>query len=343
MRKKRKPEEHGFNVWRSYSDMMAGVLLLFVLIMCVTLFQAQKSYQDSLKERDEKIALQEKYTEELLEKQNALDEQAGTLKSQDEQIKSKDKQIKSQDEELSSLAEKLAKQQETLEAQQKKLKEQQSALDEKTELLEEQQEKIDKIIGVKAEVVEALQKEFEKKNLNVDIDPQTGALTLNANVMFDYDQAELTDSGKMTLSMVLPTYCKVLLDDSYKKYLGEIIIDGYTDTDGDYSYNLELSQKRSLAVAQYLLDIKSDFLKDSQVQELKDCLTVNGHSMSDPVLDADGNVDKDASRRVEVKFRLKDEEMIQELNKIMQGDSAESDSTAQKKEKNQKENQDNKQ
>ena len=36
MRKKRKPEEHGFNVWRSYSDMMAGVLLLFVLIMCVT-------------------------------------------------------------------------------------------------------------------------------------------------------------------------------------------------------------------------------------------------------------------------------------------------------------------
>ena len=343
MRKKRKPEEHGFNVWRSYSDMMAGVLLLFVLIMCVTLFQAQKSYQDSLKERDEKIALQEKYTEELLEKQNALDEQAGTLKSQDEQIKSKDKQIKSQDEELSSLVEKLAKQQETLEAQQKKLKEQQSALDEKTELLEEQQEKIDKIIGVKAEVVEALQKEFEKKNLNVDIDPQTGALTLNANVMFDYDQAELTDSGKMTLSMVLPTYCKVLLDDSYKKYLGEIIIDGYTDTDGDYSYNLELSQKRSLAVAQYLLDIKSDFLKDSQVQELKDCLTVNGHSMSDPVLDADGNVDKDASRRVEVKFRLKDEEMIQELNKIMQGDSAESDGTAQKKEKNQDENQDDKQ
>lgn len=347
MRKKRRPEDHGFNVWRSYSDMMAGVLLLFVLIMCVTLFQAQKNYQDSLKERDEKIALQEKYTEELLEKQNALDEQAGTLKSQDEQIKSKDEQIRSQDEELSSLAEKLEKQQKTLEEQQEKLasqkkklsqqqdtlEKQQSALDEKTKLLETQQEKIDKIIGVKAEVVEALQKEFAKKNLNVDIDSQTGAMTLNASVMFDYDQAELTDSGKRTLSMVLPTYCKVLLNDSYKKYLGEIIIDGYTDTDGDYSYNLELSQKRSLAVAQYLLDIKGEFLKDAQVQELQDCLTVNGHSMSDPVLDADGNVDKDASRRVEVKFRLKDEEMIQELNKIMQGDSSDSAKSAEKSSK----------
>ena len=188
MHKKRRPEDHGFNIWRSYSDMMAGVLLLFVLIMCVTLFQAQKSYNDSLKERDEKIALQEKYTEELLEKQSALDKQAGTLKSQDEQIKSKDEQIKSQDKELTSLAEKLEEQQKTLEEQQKKLteqekkldsqkkklakqqdtlEEQQSALDEKTELLNTQQEKIDKIIGVKAEVVEALQKEFAKKNLNL--------------------------------------------------------------------------------------------------------------------------------------------------------------------------------
>lgn len=54
MRRKKKSENNGFNVWRSYSDMMAGVLLLFVLIMCVTLFQAQKSYNESLQERDEK-------------------------------------------------------------------------------------------------------------------------------------------------------------------------------------------------------------------------------------------------------------------------------------------------
>ena len=41
--------------------------------------------------------------------------------------------------------------------------------------------------------------------------------------------------------------------------------------------------------------------------------------MANPILDEDGNVDMDASRRVEVKFRLKDEEMIEELNKIMSG------------------------
>ena len=52
MRRRKKSEDRGFNVWRSYSDMMAGVLLLFVLIMCVTLFQAQKSYNESVQERD---------------------------------------------------------------------------------------------------------------------------------------------------------------------------------------------------------------------------------------------------------------------------------------------------
>ena len=61
------------------------------------------------------------------------------------------------------------------------------------------------------------------------------------------------------LEQILPIYCKVLLQDDYMKYLAEIIIDGYTDTDGDYSYNLQLSQQRSLAVAQYLLDIQGNF------------------------------------------------------------------------------------
>ena len=318
MRRKKKSENNGFNVWRSYSDMMAGVLLLFVLIMCVTLFQAQKSYNESLQERDEKIAMQEQYTQELLDKQNAIDEKDETLQNQDAQLKTQDEKLAEQEQQLAALAAKLKEQESTLNAQQ-------SALDEKTAQLKDQQAQIDQIIGVKADVIEALKNEFSKNNINVDIDAQTGALTLEASVMFDYDQAELTDAGKQALEQILPIYCKVLLQDDYMKYLAEIIIDGYTDTDGDYSYNLQLSQQRSLAVAQYLLDIQGNFLDATQSQNLEKYLTVNGHSMANPVLDANGNVDKDASRRVEVKFRLKDEEMIDELNQLL---SSNDDTTA---------------
>ena len=155
MRKRRKNEDGGFNVWRSYSDMMAGVLLLFVLIMCLTLFQAQKSYNESIKERDEKIALQEEYTAEILAQQSALDEKEGLLQNQDEQLKSQDQQLAEQKQLLADLAAKLKDQEKTLDKQQ-------SALDEKTALLADQQQKIDNIIGVKAEVVESLKKNFQK-------------------------------------------------------------------------------------------------------------------------------------------------------------------------------------
>ena len=324
MRRKKKSEDSGFNVWRSYSDMMAGVLLLFILIMCVTLFQAQKSYNESLQERDEKIALQEEYNQELLDKQNALDEKDGTIQSQDEQLKSQSEQLATQQAKLKEQEQKLSDQQDQLTAlaaklkkQKKTLNKQQAALDEKTALLKDQQEQIDQIIGVKADVIEALKKEFSKNNIDVNIDAQTGALTLQSNVLFNYDESDLSDAGKTALEQILPIYCKVLLQDDYKDNLAEIIIDGYTDTDGDYSYNLQLSQQRSLAVAQYLLDIQGNFLSSDQSGDLQQFLTVNGHSMANPVLDADGNVDKDASRRVEIKFRLKDDEMIDELNQIM--------------------------
>ena len=303
MRKKRKSEDSGFNVWRSYSDMMAGVLLLFVLLMCVTLFQAQKSYNDAMAEQEAKIKLQEEYTAKLLAQQTELDAQGLLLDEQDKELESKEML-------LAQMAKELEEKEAILLAQQ-------VDLDEKTELLTTQQARIDKIIGVKAEVVASLQQEFANNNVNVNIDAQTGALTLDANVMFDVDEAELTEEGERALRQILPIYCKVLLQESHLPYLAEIIIDGYTDTDGNYGYNLYLSQQRSLAVAQFLIDNQWEFLNEGEIANLEQYLTVNGHSEASPILDANGEVDKAASRRVEVKFRLKDDQMITELSEIM--------------------------
>ena len=47
--------------------------------------------------------------------------------------------------------------------------------------------------------------------------------------------------------------------------------------------------------------------------------TANGRSSSDPVLRADGTEDMDASRRVVFKFRLTDEQMIEQLKAILEG------------------------
>ena len=71
-------------------------------------------------------------------------------------------------------------------------------------------------------------------------------------------------------------------------------------------------------MAEYLINVKDSFLNGEESSILTEKLTANGRSMSNPILDENGNVDMDASRRVEVKFRLKDEEMLQELQEIIE-------------------------
>ncbi len=310
MRRRKEQDGGGFNVWRSYSDMMAGVLLLFVLIMCVSLFEARVSYENSIKERDEKLFLQEEYTKQILEQQNIVTDQQDQLSSKDELLAAQKKQ-------LDELAAQLNEKQKLLEEQGVTLAAQQSALDEKTSQLATQQQRIDNIIGVKAEVIEALRQEFADNNIHVVIDESNGAMVLDSSVLFDYNQTELTAQGQEVLASVLPIYCNVLMQENYFPYLAEIIIDGYTDSSGGYAYNLALSQQRSLAVADYLLNLSEGFLTSENQANLREHLTVNGHSSSNLVLDEYGNENADASRRVEVKFRLKDEEMIEELRQIL--------------------------
>ncbi len=347
---RRRRDKEAFNIWRSYSDMMAGVLLLFVLIMCVTLFQAQKNYVERLAEQEERIRLQSEYNTAMLEKQEELEAQDALLAEQkkklDEQNLTLDELQAALEEQARLLAEKqntleaqqitLEVQQATLDKQQTTLNEQQSTLDEqsktltaqaqeiasKTQELKDKQAQIDRIIGVKADVIEALRQEFAANNVNVTIDEKTGALMLDSNVMFAYNDTTLSPEGEAVLQQVLPIYCHVLLSEDYLPNVAEIIIDGYTDTSGSYNYNLQLSQQRSLAVAMYLLEIEDSFLEYSESKTLRDILTVNGHSMSNPILKANGEIDMDASRRVEVKFRLKDEEMIEELRTLMDVEDA---------------------
>ena len=103
-------------------------------------------------------------------------------------------------------------------------------------------------------------------------------------------------------------------------YFSEVIIEGHTDTDGSYMYNLDLSQKRALSVCQYCLEYIAN---DNRFDEasIRNLLTANGKSWSRPVYKEDGvTIDKDASRRVEFKFRLKDDEMIDTMKEILENE-----------------------
>ncbi|MBO4890883.1 MAG: OmpA family protein [Lachnospiraceae bacterium] len=282
--------------WLSYSDMMAGLLLCFVLIIAFTVLRSKVQYDlkvDELNEKEHVLTIQ---SEELENERLTIEEQGAKLNAQ----------------EL-----KLSEQEGRLLAQQRKLEEQSQLLKDLEKLMGEQQAKLDNIIGIRAELIEALRKEFENSSLSIAVDEKTGAITMDSNILFEYNRSVLKSGGKDFLGEFMPRYLKILLSPKYRKYISEIVIEGHTDTDGTYLSNLELSQQRAYSVADYCTRKDSRFLDDDEKEELEKVLSTVGKSFSEPVLKPDGSVDAAASRRVEILFRLRDEEMIREMMEIL--------------------------
>ena len=139
-------------------------------------------------------------------------------------------------------------------------------------------------------------------------------------MLFESGRYELTAAGKQFVDQFLPVYLDVLFSEEYSVYVSEIIIEGHTDSDGGYLSNLELSQQRALAVASYVLGDSCKAVSADVKNQLRPVVTVNGRSFSDRIFDANGAEDKAASRRVVFKFRLTDEQMIQQLRQILEAE-----------------------
>src|SRR5690625_503729 len=120
--------------------------------------------------------------------------------------------------------------------------------------IEEMKRTIDQIMGVRAELVSELKEEFADSPYGIEVDEKTGAIIFNTEILFSYDEADLKKDSFSFLDDFVPTYLDILLESGYDDYIAEIIIEGHTDRDGGYLYNLELAQDRAYSVASYLLN-----------------------------------------------------------------------------------------
>ncbi len=294
--------------WQSYSDMMAALLFMFILIMAITLYQSLNTFEQKNKE--------------LEEQKQTIAEQSDRLKIQESEAEEQKKLLEQRESEAEEQRKLLEQQESEAEVQRELLKQQKSELTTKEDSLNKttaQLEELSRLVGVKAEIIESLSEEFEQSELHVKVDKSSGAITFDSSVVFDTNSYTLTDAGKQFLQVFIPKYISVLLQKTYKDYISEIIIEGHTDTKGDYIYNLDLSQQRANVVAAYCLDEQTSPLEMKQIEVLRTLVTANGRSFSDPILKRNGEVDMDASRRVVFKFRVKDEEMIEEMQRILEG------------------------
>lgn len=347
----------GGSAWISYSDMMAALLLLFVLVLCYSVYQYFLMLETKTAELDQQSALLTAQQLTLNEQQNTLDEQQAILTQQKTTLASQQIELTAQqaalllkENELTSALSQLDEQKTlldnqalTLEEQQKiiiaaqsaltlkenelaaaniELESKQQALADATILLGEQQaamslqqQRLDDLVGVRTQIVKELTAALNRANLRASVDANTGDIMLESAVFFDVAKNEIKEGGRSYLERFIPVYLSVLLRPEYVDYIGEIIIEGHTDTQGSYLVNLELSQERALSVAAFCLQMPE--LTSNQLDLLRNILTAKGRSYSDPIYNTDGTINMDASRRVEFKFRMKDSEMIDEIRRML--------------------------
>lgn len=311
----------GGSAWISYSDMMAALLLVFVLVLCYSMYQYFVMLETKTAELDEKGAL-------LSVQQTTLDEQQATLDAQKLELATKQAELTAKQNELTGALTAIDEQKSllsdqslTLEEQEKiilaaqaaltqkedeltaaklELEEKQKALADATILLGAQQEamstqqqKLDDLVGVRTKIIRELSTALTTADLKASVDKNTGDIMLESAVFFDVGKNTIKPSGQQLLNEFIPVYLGVLLRSEYADYLGEIIIEGHTDTQGSYLMNLELSQERALSVASYCLQMQG--LSEEQLGMLRSILTAKGRSFSDPIYNGDGTINMDAS------------------------------------------------
>lgn len=166
--------------------------------------------------------------------------------------------------------------------------------------------KIKNLTGIKIKVIQKLK---QKLGDSINIDPKSGSLRFSSNILFNQGQSQLKPEAKKELNKILGKYINTLLDDpKIRKYIDTITIEGHTNSDGSYIYNLNLSQQRALSVMKFLYE---QYPKNKKL--FRKYLNASGRSYTQPILTKENKEDKDASRRIEIKFHIKNEEAVKEL------------------------------
>ena len=342
--------------WLSFSDLMSAMLLVFVLVMFYSVYQ----YFDMLEIKTAELlrqsaVLTEKETElntartdlataqgKLTESETLLVAEQAKLILRDQELASLGAALAAQKTELDAANATLATQQAELETAKSQLTAQQAELlaaqalladrelvvATQQELLDTQQKQLDELVGVRKRIIASLADALSRANISASVDQRTGAITLDSSILFNTGDYTLSAEGKAMIDRFLPVYLNVLLSDEYRANVSEIIIEGHTDSTGSYMTNLSLSQNRALAVASYILGDEYTGISDATKRVLRQIVTANGRSESNLVYNADGTENPDASRRVEFKFRLQDEQMIDQMALLLANmDEAAADGT----------------
>ncbi len=182
----------------------------------------------------------------------------------------------------------------------------------------EKQSQLEALVGVRTRIIKALSETSRRNKSSATVDPTNGSIMLESDVLFAYGSGGAHRRGKRRTSIssagvICRCSCPPTTRNTSPRSTSRATRTPRTPTSrSSGSPRTALTRRRVCARRELPLP-------DHGAEEpLRELLTANGRSYSDPVYDANGQVDAAASRRVAFKFRLTDEQMIEQMQSILE-------------------------
>ena len=232
---------HGRNdgsFWLSFSDLMSSLVLIIILVMFYIIYQyfnlaeinqaeiARRQYQldeaqAELESQQTKLSDAEK---QMIAQQILLDAKQEELDSAQAVLESQKTELADTQSKLSEKEAEIAAQQAQMEALGIQLDEQQAQINTQQAQLDNQQAQIEQLVGMKTRIITSLSSALRSNSISATVDPTTGSIALESDVLFESGEYKLTDAGKRFVDDFLPVYLDVLFSEEYRDYVSEIII-----------------------------------------------------------------------------------------------------------------------
>lgn len=158
--------------------------------------------------------------------------------------------------------------------------------------------------------------ELSANNLNplIVVDCKDNRISFGEAGRFGHNAYFLNEQGQKALQDVVPLILDTANSEEGRKWLKQVVIEGFTDTDGSYLYNLHLSLQRSEWVMCSLLDSRSPVQQGLSVERQ---LQIRSMFLAGGVSFNNAKESKEESRRVELRMQfygLKDKDGSKDEN-----------------------------
>lgn len=179
--------------------------------------------------------------------------------------------------------------------------------------------------NTKQNILEKLQKELreyiaEGVEVKTDKNDPLALLILVPEklLVFQHGKWSIPPQGVAFLKEFTPKLTQILYLKEFQDEISSVVVEGHTDSDGEDPYNLKLSQERSLEVVKCCLSILDDAKNGADAKNFfLQILSATGRGERDLIYRNDGTEDKDRSRRVVFKIRVRSFEEVKKIEKMV--------------------------